>query len=528
MDCRRGEPVKAYNHINRSLAAQMENPDVWVQKAYILRKTHRHEEAYRALQKAMDIDPLSLQALFEMSKIAGKVTTGKTEQQWLDLFTKIMREEPDNYLQTAMRYAWIEDYTAAAEVMERAGSSPYDTLQNDPMVHYYLAYYYDQSDEKKKSEQHWKKAYSLKTDYCFPYGEESRMILSWVTDKHPEDAKAHLYLGELLCDFQPGEAAHQWKKAIKYDNRMSLAYRNLAWVQGNVLNEPEEAIKNIRKAIDLKPDDPIYLGDANEYYKLTSASVDIRLELIRSHLKGARKSDRSFTPYLALNLMKGNYDLVINEMKNRHFRVAENIARTHHQYWAAAHIMRGRTYIKKGDYDKAIEDFKQALLFPRNLEMMRDGKEYEAYYYMGLTYEKMGEKEKAQAAYRNLLEIPRIDAANTWGATDFPEILYYKVLVADKTGLPKMAEERHLDLLDKSNTYLNYTWNTAWDWHSVNRQLKLKEILARGYFSRGLFYLVSKETTKAKKYFQQSLNLLPDYFSAQEFMEIANEMEKEK
>jgi tetratricopeptide (TPR) repeat protein len=184
--------------------------------------------------------------------------------------------------------------------------------------------------------------------------------------------------------------------------------------------------------------------------------------------------------------------------------------------------------MEKGEYEKAIEDFEQALLFPRNLEMMRDGKEYEAYYYMGLTYEKTGKKEKALEAYRHLLEIPRIDAANTWGATDFPEILYYKVLVAKKTDLPRMAEERHLDLLDKSNTYLNYTWNTAWDWRSVARKLKPKETLARGYFSRGLFYLISGETSRAKEYFRKSLDLLPDYFSAREFMQIADEQEKEK
>ena len=524
MDCRKGEPVKAYDHITRSLNAQAGNPDALVQKAYILRKTNRPAEAYHTLQRALEVDPLSLQAVYELSQIAGETTTGKTAKEWLDHFRKLMREEPDNYLQTAMRYARIEDYGAATEILEMAASSDHDSLSRYPMIHYYRACYYDRAGEQKRSEKAWQKASSLSTDYCFPYGEESRKVLTWAIQKHPADAKAHLYLGDLLCDFQPGEAARQWQEAIRYDGKMSQAYRNLAWVQGNVLDDLPAAIRNIRKAIDLKPDDPIYLGDADEYYKLAGASVDTRYQLIKSHLEGARRSDRSFTPWLALNMMKGNYDLVITEMKNRHFRVAENIARTHHQYWAAAHIMRGRQFMEKGEYQKAIEDFNQALLFPRNLEMMRDGKEYEAYYYMGLTYEKMGEKEKALGAYRHLLEIPRIDAANTWGATDFPEILYYKVLVAEKTGLPKMAEERHLDLLDKSNTYLNYTWNTAWDWRSVGRKLKPKETLARGYFSRGLFYLLSNNTARAKEYFRKSLDLLPDYFSAQEFMQIADDL----
>ncbi len=526
MDCLKGEPDKALDHINRSLVANANNPDVWVQKAWILRKTGNYDESYRALKKSLSLDPLNLQAFYEMTQIADQVSTGKTAGQWVDFFTKIMRDEPDNYLQVAMRYARIGDYPAATDILGKAAVSPWDTLKNYPMIHYYLAYYYHRAGEKKKSKKEWVKASSLKTDYCFPYGEESKKVLEWAVKTYPEDAHAHLYLGELLCDFQPEEAARQWEEAIKYDPEMSLAYRNLAWVQGNVMNTPDEAIKNIRKAIELKPDDPVYLGDADEYYRLISAPVDVRLQLISGHLEGARKSDRSFTPYLALNLMKGNYDLVIDEMKKRHFRVAENIARTHHQYWAAAYIMRGRQFMEKGEYKKAIEDFKQALLFPRNLEMMRDGKEYEAYYYLGLVYEKMGDTAKAQAAYRNLLEIPRIDAANTWGATDFPEILYYKVLVADKMGLPKMAEERHLDLLDKSNDYLNYTWNTAWDWRSVGRKLKRKETLARGYFSKGLFYLVSGETSIAKDYFNKSLKLMPDYFSAQEFLNIADNVNK--
>ncbi len=528
MDCRQYDLKKALEHIERAISANAGNPDYWTQKAYILRKMGKPQQAYQALQKALQIDPLSLRSFYEMSKLASVVNTGKKTDEWLSLFVEKMRNEPDNYKQVARRYGQVNDFDEAISVLQHAASSAFDTLADYPMIHYALAYYYDRKGDNKLSAKEWKKAASLKTDYCFPYGEDARKVLTWAVEKHPEDAKAHLYLGELLCDFQPEEAARQWEEAIGYDPEMSLAYRNLAWVQANVLNEPREAIKNILKAIDLKPDDPIYLGDADEYYRLLSAPVNTRLQLVSSHLKGARLSDRSFTPYLALNLMKGNYDLVIDEMRKRHFHVAENIARTHHQYWAAAYIMRGKQYMEKGEYDKAIADFREALKFPRNLEMMRDGKEYEAYYYLGITYEKMGDKEKSLAAFKNLLEIPRIDAANTWGATDFPEILYFKVLVADKMGLPKMAEERHLDLLDKANDYLNYTWNTAWDWRSVARKLKPKEIKARGYFSKGLFYLVSGKTTLAKDYFGKSLALMPDYFSAKEFMDMANEMEKKK
>jgi tetratricopeptide (TPR) repeat protein len=64
---------------------------------------------------------------------------------------------------------------------------------------------------------------------------------------------------------------------------------------------------------------------------------------------------------------------------------------------AAAYIGRGAAYHYKGDYNRAIADYDQAIQLRPDLA--------EAYYYRGKAYAKKGEKEKAIADFHKVLEL---------------------------------------------------------------------------------------------------------------------------
>jgi len=187
------------------------------------------------------------------------------------------------------------------------------------------------------------------------------------------------------------------------------------------------------------------------------------------------------------------------------------------------HYDLANSYYKKGDYENAIFHFNEALRFPRNFELMRDGKEKEAYYYLALTYKAMGKKEKAEEYFKKLLEIAPVDAANSWGAQDWIEITYYKMLAANELGMNELAAEIHVSLWDKSNAYLNKTYHSALDWRSVRQRMMKKEDKAYGYFSLGLFYYAAGEYTRAIDNFKKTLEILPAYFSAKDFLDMAME-----
>jgi tetratricopeptide (TPR) repeat protein len=226
--------------------------------------------------------------------------------------------------------------------------------------------------------------------------------------------------------------------------------------------------------------------------------------------------------------MNGKYDLVIDEMNKHRFRVLENVKRIHHQHWAVAHNMKGRKYLAAKDYEKALFHFNEALRFPRNLELMRDGKEKEAYYYLALTYKAMGETKKAEDYFKKLLEIAPVDAANSWGAQDWIEITYYKILAARALGMEDLASDIHVSLWDKSGSYLNKSYHSAWDWRSIRQRFIKQEDKAYGYFSLGLFYFASNEYDRAILNFNKTLEILPAYFSAKDFLEMAKQKQLNK
>ena len=135
----------------------------------------------------------------------------------------------------------------------------------------------------------------------------------------------------------------------------------------------------------------------------------------------------------------------------------------------------------------------------------------------------MGDKKKAEDYFKKLLEIAPVDAANSWGAQDWIEITYYKILAARELGMNDLASDIHVSLWDKSRSYLNKSYHSAWDWRSIRQRFVKQEDKAYGYFSLGLFYLASNEYDRAILNFNKTLEILPAYFSAKDFLEMARQ-----
>ena len=538
MDCKAGNFDKALGHINSAIDANATNIDAVNLKTMILRTLGQYEKAWDNTKIAEKLNPLSFNNMYEQALLSEHLQSEKSKADYLAVFKDKMRGDADNYLEIASRYGESGFYNEAIAMLEMAAGSD-DTfeiattpfkmeLKNNPMIYYYLGYYSNLSGNSKKAKSYFKKASSKSVDYCFPYGESSLAALQDAVNTIPEDAHGHYLLGNLLCDFQPEKAETEWESAIKYQPDFPIAYRNLSWVQGQILNKMDDAITNINKAIEQNPNDAEYYADADEYLRFISAPVQKREDLFKNNVNVLRQSDKAFTTYLAIENLKGNYQLVIDEMSKRHFRVLENVERIHHQHWAVAHIMLGRKNMEEQKYDSAIYHFNEALRFPKNLELRRDGKEKEAYYYLGQVYRILGEKEKSETNLKKLLEIESVDAYNSWGAQDWLEITYYKILAAKQMNCNDLAEQIQVSLWEKSKAYLNKTYPAAYDWKSVRRRFEKKQDKAQGYFALGLFYYASSEFTRAEENFRKTLEILPGYFSAQDFLNMTLKKKQSK
>ena len=534
MACIDGNYEKGLEHINKAVDANATHIDARNLKTMILRKLGKYDEAYLNTKNVSEINQLSFNNMYELYLLAGKIKTAKTAEEYRKIFIDKMRYDHDNYLETASRYAeagFYQDAVNMLKIAENSGkgafkiaSTPFRSVLSDYiLIYYYLGYYNSLAGNTGAAKKYYKKAVSKSIDYCFPFGSSTLDVLNDAVKHNPNDYKAHYLLGNLLCDFQPEKAEAEWKKTVELNGKMAIAYRNLAWVEGQIFNKLDDAIANIKKAIDLNLKDATYFADADEYLKAKQVPVNEREAIYKDHLNVLRTDDRAFTTYLQMSNMKGEYDRVIDEMSKHRFRVLENVKRIHHQHWAVAHIMKGREYLTEKNYDKAIFHFNEALRFPRNLELMRDGKEKEAYYYLALTYKAMGDKKKAEDYFKKLLEIAPVDAANSWGAQDWIEITYYKILAARELGMNDLASDIHVSLWDKSRSYLNKSYHSAWDWRSIRQRFVKQEDKAYGYFSLGLFYLASNEYDRAILNFNKTLEILPAYFSAKDFLEMARQ-----
>lgn len=93
---------------------------------------------------------------------------------------------------------------------------------------------------------------------------------------HPENARAMMYLGDLLYDFYP-EAEHEgvelWKEAVDIDPELADAHNSLGIHLCHV-GEYEDGIHHIDKALELEPDNPDFLFNVTQLYMVHFPQVE--------------------------------------------------------------------------------------------------------------------------------------------------------------------------------------------------------------------------------------------------------------
>ncbi len=335
MDCRNNELNLALEHAQRSVDANTFNLEAQQLKTIILRLLGKYEEALQQIELLRRADPLNFVSAFERYLLNNRTDDSKT------LVFSILRNEPDNFLETASRYADAGRYADAVELLNLAAGSEETKLNAHPMIWFYLGFYNKLTGDNQKSKECIKKAFELPSDYCFPYGYESEKVLLDAIAENPEKAAGYYYLGNLYCDFQPQKALELWKKAISYDSGSAILFRNAAFVESNRMDEMDSAIIHLKKAIDLNPNDPLYLEELDRCLAYKGTSPEERLKIFQDHRSTSEKSDGAMARYISLLNLNANYSKALEILSTRHFHAAEASDINLHVQWTDAHILRG-------------------------------------------------------------------------------------------------------------------------------------------------------------------------------------------
>ena len=386
-----GSFERALSHVEDSLRCSPDSLKARDLKAALLRRLGRGEEARTILEGTLRLDRLDFLALAETLFLENWSPERRRE-----VFALLQAD-----IQTALDIAY--DYAAAGllneallwltQVVEETGTQY-------PMVFYTLAWLSERAG--KASEEYWRRAADAPPLHCFPSRLEEMLILERAICREPRDAKANYYLGNFLYDRKRYDyAINCWHASVEADPTFSIPWRNLGIAECNVRHDPEAALADYRKAIEVNQADSRLVYEFDQLKKRTGRSPEQRLAELETHGGAISERDDLSLEYATLLNLTGQHERALSVLMRRRFNPWEGGEGLVSGQWVEAHVALGRLAIEAGDFAGAVTHFQQARRYPENLG---EGKhlltlERDLDYWEGIALERGGQASQARDRY---------------------------------------------------------------------------------------------------------------------------------
>jgi len=527
--CLRHDFAAALEFLERSLRLNASDTRALNLQATVLRHTGRGEESVRTVAEVERIDPLDTRALAERA-LAGGPKGALGTQQAAPLLSAL-KAFPEAGLETAVEYAnagFLEDATAvllqmakspgrAARLPQFAAPLPASSGV-PPMVYYYLGYFAEKQGRGEQAAGYYRQAAAAASDYCFPFQLEAGDALRAAIQANPGDARAHYYLGNLLYDLQPENAASEWEAARRLDGSLAVVHRNLAIACSRQEGALDKAIASLETAVRLNPTDAMYFYELDQFYEESGASIEKRLEMLERHDAAVLERDDALSRKIGLLVQAVKYDRAIDLLTNRHFHSWEGGARVNVQDpWVDAHLLRGQERAARKSFSGALADFQAALTFPQNLEAARSyrgGRAPEILYWVGTAFDALGQRQQAREAWKQ-------SAAQLAGSEEHPRptadsgaaLLYYQARSLEKLGEAAKATAIFQQLLDAATAALKRGEAVDYFAKFGERQSR-RARQAQAHYIAGLGYLGLNQPENARQAFARAVELNPYQLAA--------------
>jgi tetratricopeptide (TPR) repeat protein len=372
-----------------------------------------------------------------------------------------------------------------------------DKSRINPMAYYYLGYFAEKLGRAPKASEYYALATKMPPDYVFPFQYEMIEVFRQAMESNPRDARAPYYLGNLLFDWQPEEAARMWERSASLDPSFPIVQRNLAVAYSHRKDGIERALASLEKAVSLEPKYPLHFFELDELYEGAGIAPGKRLALLEQNHNVVAGRDDALAREVALKVVMGKYDDAIHLMTGRRFSVWEGGNLNVADDWTNAHLLRGQQLFAARRHEQALADFQAATRIPDNLPSERiGGGEAEAAYWIGRVHEAMGNQEQARQFW--------MKAAAAEGRR-FPlngVQLYHKALALQKLGQSDKAKEIFQGLVKSGSAELQPS------------EQRPRARLGQAHFVAGLGYLRLGDKEKAKQEFIRALEIHPAHAGA--------------
>jgi tetratricopeptide (TPR) repeat protein len=378
-----------------------------------------------------------------------------------------------------------------------------------------------------KASEYFKLAMTMPPDYVFPFQNEAIDVLRAAMKSNPRDARAPYYLGNLLYDWQPEEAARLWETSAAIDPSFSIVHRNLATAYSHQkpTGDLNRAIAELEKAVSLEPKYAIHFAELDELYEQAGTPIEKRLPLFEKNQDVVAQRDDAQNRAVALKVAAGKYDDAIKMMTGRKFAVAEGANLNVSDQWTNAHILRGQQNIAAKRYQEALVDLQTAVTVPDNLPSRGFGgggaRNAEVAYLTGLAYEGLGDRAKATESW-NRATVPEQSGGGRRGGmagggpvTAGGTQSYYQALCLQQLGQADKAKAMFQSLVDSGQLVLKQPAPAEagrGGRGGAGQSSRLRS--ANAHYMIGLGYLGLGDTAKAKAELAQAVEISPDLLGA--------------
>jgi lipopolysaccharide biosynthesis regulator YciM len=281
-----------------------------------------------------------------------------------EVWAKVMRGDVQNHIELATAYADAGLLADAEAILAR--------VEGNPMLEYLRGYYKELAGNAAAAAPMYAKARLGSPDYVNPHRLEEMEALEAALRHDPKDARAHLYLGNLLYSKRRREEGlKQWRTAASLEPALVHAWRNVAYAERNLNDDPKAAYQAYTKAFSIAPADArvlLELDQVSEEIKVPAAS---RFALLEKHLDTVNSRDDLVARLVDLRLQQGdrrNLELAHEALAKRHFRSWEGRYGIHHA-WVEANQRLGDLAFAAKDYPAALNYYTRAGEYPKNLEV---------------------------------------------------------------------------------------------------------------------------------------------------------------
>ena len=488
----------ALDELDRSLIFNSCNHKARALKATVLRKLGRKDEALRWIAESIHLDRFNYGCQYEEYLLTGVTAEQMKALMHDDLYSSnfgTLLAAKNNH-ELALDYAQAGLWQDCIDILQLSE-------EQHPLTYYYMGYAESMQDNLDNAKACFEKAEQTDSYCCFPNRLEDILVLETAKTYNPCGARAPYYLGCLYYDKRQYDVAvENWELAAKLDPKFPTVWRNLALARFNKQDRQEEALEYMEKAFHLDETDSRVLMELDQLYKRMQKPHQERLDFLQKFPQLVAQRDDLVLEGITLLNQLGRYEEAMQKLDAHQFHPWEGGEGKVPAQYQICRMEMAKDAIDSGnanELERAIRLLKQCLEYPHHLG---EGKLYGAqendfYYFLGIAYDALGQKDKACECWEEATKGPQEPAAAMYYNDAKPDKIFFQGMALLKLGRKDEANGRFYKLINygKQHIFEHQTMDyfavslpdlLIWD-DSLDRKnlIHCKYMLALGYYGIG-------------------------------------------